>query len=928
MQRRFPPVLAAGCLALLTVSSFQAVLFEGHQFGFRDAVQYFDPLHRAIQAQWNAGRFPLWLPAENAGMPLLGNPTAAVLYPGKIVFALLPDHWAARIYVIGHTLLAFAGMVALARGLGRSHTAALISGLAYAFGAPTLFLYSNVIYLVGASWLPFGIRAAERLVRTGETGAFVELAGVLVMSTLGGDPEAAYLCGVAGLLYIPISQRVPSDEDGPARWRTATALVAVIAAAGALGLAIDWSEVVSQPAFRIVRLAAWVAVAGVIGARARVGAPCAATAARRVLALAGAGVLAACLAGVQLVPAAEFASLSFRAAEQAPLDIFRFSIHPVRLIELAWPNVTGATFPENHSWLVLLEPGAAQQFWVPSLYLGGLTLVLALAGAGLGRGPAGRVWLTVLAIVALLGSLGRLGGIYAVLAALLPGFGMFRYPSKLLVLASLAPAGLAGYGWDRVAGRSPGRSALAWSLALLAAGLIALGSIGAARGAILDARDDAPQASSLAGPLDLPGALADARRGLIHGGLVFLAAAVLLRLARKRPAIAGSLAIGLMTIDLLIANRGLVWTVPRGDLEGPPEAVERIDRAERDGPARGPFRVFRMPSWYPLRFHATRSPSRIRELVRFERDTQQPSYGLTTGPGQAFSPGVLELYDYLWFFRPLRLRAERSAAAALGVRPGSPVLYYPRKGVDIWASRYLILPARPDGWTGEARGYAAFLERTTPLHPDPATFEGPGGAARRLRWETDHDWQLVRNDAAFPRAWVVHDARVIEPLRWGDDGGRSRVMQRLLFPNDLLWHDDARPVLDLRATALVELDDPGALAGQLPRTPPAATESVRFVRDEPTLVELDATLDRPGLVILADVLYPGWTLAIDGEPATILRVNRMMRGAVMKAGRHRLVYRYEPTSLKIGLALTATGLAACAILAVRSRRLAARGRGV
>ena len=36
----------------------------------------------------------------NAGMPLLGNPTAAVLYPGKLVFAILPDAWAARIYVV------------------------------------------------------------------------------------------------------------------------------------------------------------------------------------------------------------------------------------------------------------------------------------------------------------------------------------------------------------------------------------------------------------------------------------------------------------------------------------------------------------------------------------------------------------------------------------------------------------------------------------------------------------------------------------------------------------------------------------------------------------------------------------------------------------------------------------------------------------
>ena len=33
-----------------------------------------------------------------------------------------------------------------------------------------------------------------------------------------------------------------------------------------------------------------------------------------------------------------------------------------------------------------------------------------------------------------------------------------------------------------------------------------------------------------------------------------------------------------------------------------------------------------------------------------------------------------------------------------------------------------------------------------------------------------------------------------------------------------------------------------------------------------------------------NVLYPGWELYIDGEPAKIYRVNRLMRGALVEAG--------------------------------------------
>ncbi|MBV8228550.1 MAG: hypothetical protein JO329_01080 [Planctomycetaceae bacterium] len=36
---------------------------------------------------------------------------------------------------------------------------------------------------------------------------------------------------------------------------------------------------------------------------------------------------------------------------------------------------------------------------------------------------------------------------------------------------------------------------------------------------------------------------------------------------------------------------------------------------------------------------------------------------------------------------------------------------------------------------------------------------------------------------------------------------------------------------------------------------------------------------------------PGWTLTIDGRTGEILRVNRMMRGAAVGAGTHRIAYR-------------------------------------
>ena len=82
----------------------------------------------------------------------------------------------------------------------------------------------------------------------------------------------------------------------------------------------------------------------------------------------------------------------------------------------------------------------------------------------------------------------------------------------------------------------------------------------------------------------------------------------------------------------------------------------------------------------------------------------------------------------------------------------------------------------------------------------------------------------------------------------------------------------------------------------------------------PQRVELDAVLEQPGLVILADVHYPGWKLTVDGKPAPIIRANFLMRGAALEAGKHHLVYTYEPASFYVGLWISAGGLIAFGIL--------------
>jgi len=110
------------------------------------------------------------------------------------------------------------------------------------------------------------------------------------------------------------------------------------------------------------------------------------------------------------------------------------------------------------------------------------------------------------------------------------------------------------------------------------------------------------------------------------------------------------------------------------------------------------------------------------------------------------------------------------------------------------------------------------------------------------------------------------------------------------------------------------------LAAHVEGTEPDRTETVTFASYEPQRVEIEARLRHPGIVILADVFYPGWTLTIDGQPAEILRTNRLMRGAAVRAGIHRLVYTYAPHSFRLGGLISLASFGFGLILIVRARR--------
>jgi hypothetical protein len=903
--------LGLGCLAGLLLIAYRATLFEGGQLAYRDASHHYDPLYQRVHREWQAGRLPLWAPEDQGGAPLLGNPTAAVLYPGQVLFAPLPFRWGMRAYVGAHTLLAALAMAWLMRSWRASWAGSWLAGLAYAFGGPVLFQSCNLVYLVGAAWLPMGLLAADGWIRHGSPSALGGLSVVLALEVLGGDPQAAVLTLLAALGY--------AVGQGSRRvllvfvWGLIGLFIAWILVAPVLGGAPSWAR---STVGQAVVLGFWALGGGIAlmlgrrgpGARPGPALP----------GLIGAATLAVGLSAAQLFPVAEAMAQSVRAAPDGPLARGqRFALEPLRCATWAWPNAVERVDHQERS--LLIQVGASGGFtpWAPSLYLGGATIVLALAGFGGRRGAPGRAWMSALAVFGLLASLGPAGGprwwlgllggtgsrsapgddsVFALLATIVPGFAGFRFPAKLLTITSLALAALAGLGWDRardepaIARRAKG---VALSLLLVSlAVLVGLVAYQPALTAWLSARGEA--AVTMYGPADPAGALADLRRGLMHGALALAAVLGGLLMLRGRPLLAGRFLLVALAIDLAVASEPLVVTVPGSIFEHTPRVLRAIAAAELDDPSPGPFRVHHLEHWVPDDWTRHGSPRRLQDWVRWEWDTIHPLYGLALGVESTIAQdAALMPYDLWRYFRPVRRRLPPPTTAALGLPPGQAVVHQPRRAIDLWGARYLIVPANPS-WIDPMRSDAGLQEQVEPIAADlPA------------------DVRLLRNRAAYPRAWIVHEGRVVPPVHGGPGPGplREAIFRALLYQPDPYWNVSGRPVLDPHRVALVESDDRAAVSRFLPGGESDGSEYVRVVHHEPRRVELEARLARSGLVILAETFDPGWTLAIDGEPAGVLRVNRLMRGAAVAAGTHRLVYRYDPLTFRVGLGVSLVSLA-------------------
>ncbi|MHB8970242.1 MAG: hypothetical protein ACYC3X_10705 [Pirellulaceae bacterium] len=903
---------------------FGAALAGGSVFAYRDVAHFYYPLEAWICDRWAHGEVPLWNPQEGNGAPVVAETTSAVFYPGKLVFSL-PLTFERRfvLYVVLHIILAAWGAYCLTRygnsgqraatvdsrstckqaSAGQpalcpfSGPAAGLSAVAYAFGGPVLFQYSNVAFLVGAAWLPWTLLAIQRQLHE-RSRVWVLAVGVcLALTVLGGDPQSAYHVGLLGLLYVVILRRVHhSGDDNPDRLaarpcRTspdrsapshsttgavgrlvASAVLAGLLAAVQIVPAWSWVGNSDRGVYTYPRSVYEIPAYLRRGSTAGKADPAVASAERP-------GSWSGVAQGILGEPSA----LEHHGQE------YSFSVAPWRLAEMLWPHVSGRTFPQNQRWL--RAAGAEDRIWTPSLYLGILPLLLALGTWRLRNAPPRVQWFSWMLLLAVVGSFGSygvglfvqcvqqvfaaepspsalggpVGGLYWLMVVVLPGYAHFRYPAKWMVIATLALAVLAGSGLDQMLTVHRQRFAK-WLRIVGTVSLVAAVVVGMTRPWWTTWFADADP-DELFGPLNTGGAWFDAWMACGHTALVCGAAWFLVSRKHLHKTRLGVLLLFLTACDIAWANGWLVLTAPTTSLE----VATVLDRATVHSASSS---FYRWPSrtWVPDTWRTTASRSRAAENLSWDFATLYAKLHLLGSHRSLLPLSTIASYDFREF-----------------LHAGSHDVPHPAILEALGAAEIIL----PDTYS-PAASWRLEKELVTTV---------PGVAV----------W---RNPGAFPEAWIVHDVRAWPQFASTDPQTIRRQMEELCFPN-------GQP-RDLRRAAVVECVPGFALPALSMPVGNTVSESAHLTAAQGRRVDLDVTLSAPGLVVLNQLYDPHWVVDIPSEAddrgtIAVVRTNRIMQGVFLPAGRHTLVFHYVPSDLYAAGALSLASWLVTAVAFGRTR---------
>ena len=138
--------------------------------------------------------------------------------------------------------------------------------------------------------------------------------------------------------------------------------------------------------------------------------------------------------------------------------------------------------------------------------------------------------------------------------------------------------------------------------------------------------------------------------------------------------------------------------------------------------------------------------------------------------------------------------------------------------------------------------------------------------------------QPILNPFAFGNAWMVNDFKLVKNA----DGAIAALGKE-----------------DLRSVAVVDKVFEEQLKGK--KFPLDASATITLKKYAPNKLIYDFNAKAQQLVVFSEIYYPvGWDVFIDGKKAPYFRADYVLRAMVVPAGKHRIIFKFEPKSWRVG----------------------------
>ena len=150
-------------------------------------------------------------------------------------------------------------------------------------------------------------------------------------------------------------------------------------------------------------------------------------------------------------------------------------------------------------------------------------------------------------------------------------------------------------------------------------------------------------------------------------------------------------------------------------------------------------------------------------------------------------------------------------------------------------------------------------------------------------WE-DSNWAVKTNSDSLPRAYIVNNFEILTD--------HKSILKRLFDKT-----------FDYKKKVILE---------EKPKLQPEETllsnEKLSIKQYKENIVSITTGTASNSLLVLSDNYYPGWKAYVDGEETQIYRTNYTFRSIFLPKGMHSIIFKYQPESLKIGIAISVGSL--------------------